>query len=62
MRIEGCSDRAVMVFPTFLAVTFVAIVVSLATEASEPLSLVLLGAAFFAIATLARRSLRSAAN
>lgn len=62
MRIEGCSDWVAMVFPTFLAVTFVTIVVSLATEAAEPLSLVLLGAAFFAIATLARRSLSRAAN
>ena len=46
-----------MLFPTFAAVTFITIVISLATQASEPLNLVLLGAAFFAIATLARRSL-----
>ena len=56
--IEGCSLPAEMVFPTFLAVTLIAIVVSLASQASEPLSLVLVGAAFFAIASLARRSLR----
>ena len=55
-RIEGCSQRGTML-PTFVAVTFVTIVISLATQASEPLTLVLLGAAFFAIATLARRSL-----
>ena len=57
VRIEGCCDRAAMLFPTFAAVTFITIVISLATQASEPLNLVLLGAAFFAIATLARRSL-----
>ena len=47
-----------MLFPTFVAVTFITIVISLATQPSEPLNLVLLGVAFFAIATLARRSLR----
>jgi hypothetical protein len=58
IRSEDCFVGVAMATATLVAVTLVTFVISLTVDAPERVALVLQGTALFAIATVARRSIR----